>query len=103
MLIRVTEAGRPGFQLRKGEEGLSVFDTEAVEPALLEPEILEVFRAESKLVYRSREEIEAKGLIIVAIAGAASLPVRLGNAHAEIRRGPSLTRGQFKKALQELE
>lgn len=102
MVIRVTEAGRPGFQLRKGEEGLSVFDNEAVEPHLTDAEILDAFRTDSLLVFRSREEIEAKGLIIVPLLGAGSLPVRLRDAHAEIRRSQNMTRGQFKKALQEL-
>jgi hypothetical protein len=103
MFIRVTEAGRPSFQLRKGEEGLSVFDNEAVNPHLAEAEILDAFRPESLLVFRSREEIESKGLIVVPVVGAGSLPERLRDAHAEIRPGPILTRSQFKKALQELE
>ena len=103
MFIRVTEAGRPGFQLRKGEEGLSVFDTDSVDPTLTEAEILDAFRVGSILIFRSREEIEGKGLMIVPIAGGSSLPLRLRDAHAEIQRGPGMPRGQFKKALQELE
>ena len=103
MFIRVTETGKPGFQLRKGEEGLSVFDTEAVEPPLADAEILEAFRADSQLISRSRDEIEAKGLVVVPVPGSASLPSRLCNAHAEIRFGSGMTRGQFKKALQEIE
>jgi hypothetical protein len=103
MFIRVTEPGRPGFQLRKSEEGLSVFDTEAVDPRLTEAEILEVFRAESQLISRTREEIEAKGLMLVPVPGSASLPTRLRSVHAEIRKSPGMTRGQFKQALQELE
>jgi hypothetical protein len=103
MFIRVTEAGKPGFQLRKGEQGISVFDTEAVEPALTDSEVLEPFRAGSRLVMRSREEIESKGLTIVLVLGSESLPMRLREAHAEIRRGPEMSREKFKKALQELE
>jgi hypothetical protein len=103
MFIRITEPGRPGFQLRKGEEGLSVFDAEAVEPQLTEGEILAAFRVESQLISRTREEIEAKGLIVVPVPGSATLPLRLRNAHAEIRKGPGISRGQFKQALQELE
>src|ERR1022692_1432765 len=99
MFIRVIEAGKPGFQLRKGEDGLSVFDTEAVDPPLSDAEILDAFRADSQLTSRSREEIEAKGLIIVPVTGSAPLPLRLRDAHAEIRLGPGMTRGQFKKAL----
>jgi hypothetical protein len=60
-------------------------------------------RTESRLLIRSREEIEAKGLVVVPISGTGALPLRLRDAHAEIRSGPSLTSGQFKKALQELE
>lgn len=103
MFIRVTEPGKSGFHLRKGEEGLSVFDTDAVDPALTEAEILEAFRAESQAVSRTREEIEAKGLIVVAVQGASFLPLRLREAHAEIRRGPTMDRARFKKALKELE
>jgi hypothetical protein len=44
MAVRVTEPGRPAFQLRKGEEGLSVFDPAAVQPPLTESEILDAFR-----------------------------------------------------------
>ena len=36
MLIRVADPGMPAFQLRKGEPGLSVFDTDAVTPPLTE-------------------------------------------------------------------
>ncbi len=103
MFIRVGESGKPAFQLRKGEAGISVFDCDAVDPRLTDMEILEAFRADSVLVVRSREEIEAKGLVIVPTPGSASLPLRLRNAPAEILVGPGMTRGQFKKALQELE
>jgi hypothetical protein len=103
MFIRVTEPGKPAFQLRKGEDGISIFDADAVDPALTEPEVLDAFRSGSQGVWRTREEIEAKGLVIIPIPGSASLPMRLHDAHAEIRRSPAMTRGQFKKALQELE
>jgi len=56
-----------------------------------------------QLVNRPREEIEAKGLVIVPIRGAEPLPERLRAAHAEIRPGPGMTRAQFKQALTELE
>ncbi|MBI3823278.1 MAG: hypothetical protein HY289_11465 [Planctomycetes bacterium] len=103
MFIRVAEPGRPSFQLRKNEEGLSVFDSDAVDPPLSGDEILDAFRADSLLVSRSRQGVEAKGLTIVKIEGSAVLPARLREAHAEIRRGLNMTRAQFKKALQELE
>jgi hypothetical protein len=103
MLIRVTEPGRLGFQLRKGEEGISVFDTEAVEPPLTDSEILDSFRPGSQAVARSASEIEGKGLRIAPIPGTSPLPPRLCEAHAEIRPGPGMTRAQFKQALKELE
>ncbi len=103
MIIRITEPGRLGFQLRKGEEGISVFDTEAVEPPLTESEILDSFRLGSQAVARSVDEIEGKGLRVVPIAGVSPLPPRLCDAHAEIRPEPGMTRAQFKQALKELE
>jgi hypothetical protein len=103
MLVRVTEAGRPAFQLRKGEEGISVFDLEAVQPALTEAEVLDAFRAGSCAIAFASAEVEAKGLQVVPIPGAEFLPARLREAHAEIRPGPAMTRAQFKQALKELE
>ncbi len=62
MILRVTEPGRPAFQLRKGEEGLSVFDPDLADLLLTESEILEAFRPGCVLVARSTAEVEAKGL-----------------------------------------
>jgi hypothetical protein len=103
MIVRVTELGRVAFQLRKGEEGLSVFDTDAVEPPLSDAEILESFRVGSRAVSRSRTEIESKGLQIVPMPGVGPLSPRLCEAHAEIRPGPNMARPDFKQALRELE
>jgi hypothetical protein len=103
MIIRVTEPGRPAFQLRKGEEGLSVFDSEAVDPPLTEAEVVASFRAGSLAVVRSREDVASKGLRLVPVEGMASLPLRLREAHAEIRPGETMLRPQFKQALRELE
>jgi hypothetical protein len=91
------------FNYRKGEEGLSLFDPDLVEPPLTDVEILEAFRSGSILVVRSAAEVEAKGLEIVPIGGAETLPPRLREAHVEIRPGPGMTRGEFKQALKELE
>lgn len=102
-VIRVTEPGRPAFQLRKGEQGISVFDPNAVDPPLTEAEVAAAFRPASRAVVRSTEEIEAKGLRVDVIAGAESLPDRLHQAHREIRPGENMTRQQFKDALKELE
>lgn len=103
MVVRVAEPGRPAFQLRRGEEGLSVFDPDAVAPPLTEAEILASFRPESRAVPRTVAEIAVKGLIVVPIPGADPLPGRLRDAHAEIRPGPGMTRPGFKQALKELE
>jgi len=103
MLVRVATPGRPAFQLRKGEEGLSVFDLDAVDPPLTEAEILSCFRPGSRVVVRSVSEIEGGGLTVIPVPGAAPLPSRLRDAHAEIRPGPGMPRDRFKQALQELE
>ena len=103
VLVRVTEAGRQPFQLRRGEEGLSVFNLGAVDPPLTEAEILACFRPRSLVVVRSIAKIEEHGLHVIPIAGAGDLSPRLRDAHAEIRPGPDMTRAQFKQALMELE
>jgi hypothetical protein len=103
MVFRVAEPGKSAFQLRKGEEGLSVFDLLAVNPPLTEAEILDSFRAGSQTLIRTVSEIENKGLQVVPVPGAEPLPERLRQAHAEIRPGPGMTRGQFKQILKELE
>jgi 2-iminoacetate synthase ThiH len=103
MVVRVAEPGKPAFQLRKGEEGISVFDLQAVKPPLTEAEILDGFRVGNQTIVRSVAEIEQKGLQVVPIPGAEPLPERLRQAHAEIRPSPGMTRGQFKQILKELE
>src|SRR5438132_10885509 len=97
-LIRVAEPGRPAFRLRKGEEGLSVFDPTAVDPPLTDAEVLDVFRPGCVLIRRLAVGVESKGLQVVPIPGAEPLPPRLRDAHAEIRPGPGMTRAQFKAA-----
>jgi hypothetical protein len=103
MLIRVTEPGRPASQLRKGEIGISVFDTAAVEPPLTESEILASFRPGSEAANLLLDEVRSKGLQVVSIPGAEPLPERLRIAHAEIRPGIGMSRPEFKKKLQELD
>jgi len=103
MLIRVTEPGKPAFQLRGGEQGLSVFDDEAMDPPLTESEVLANFRPGSHVAARSLAEVHAKGLEVVPVPGAAPLSLRLRDAHMEIRAGQGMTRSQFKEALKELE
>lgn len=93
------EPGKPQFQLRQGEEGLSVFDAARVTPE----EVLPSFRSTSQTVTRSVEEIRACGLTVVCSPGNQSLPQALQDAHKEIRPGEGMTRNEFKKALKRLE
>jgi hypothetical protein len=103
MILRVAEVGRPAFQLRKGEEGISVFDSEAVDPPLDDAEVLSCFRPGSILIRKSLADIQAKGLVVVPLPGAAALPPRLQAAHREVGPGPGMSRPQFKQALKDLE
>jgi len=54
MLVRVGEIGKPAFQLRPGEQGLSIFDTDAVSPELRQAEILSEFRPGSVAIELDR-------------------------------------------------
>jgi hypothetical protein len=103
IVTRIAEPGKPAFQLRKGEEGISVFVSKAVQPPLTEPEIVGAFRPGGVAVMRTLAEIEAKGLRVVAVPGGDLLPDRLRAAHAEIRSGIGMARTRFKQTLQELE
>ena len=103
MLIRVADPASPAFQLRKREEGLSVFETESVDPPLTESEILESFRPGSVAIALTVEEVENERMWVVAIPGASVLPERLQAAHAEIRPHAGMTRREFKMRLKELE
>ncbi len=103
VVARVSTPGLPAFQLRKGEEGLSVFDPTAVDPPLTEEEILDAFRPGSAVVYRSATEIALLGLEIVPTEGADTLSDRLRLAHREIRAAATMTRSSYKTAIKELE
>jgi hypothetical protein len=70
---RVFEEGKPKFHLRTGEEGLSVFDTDA----LPEVEVLPNFRPGSHLIALQCPFIESLGLQIEKTPGDSSLPQRL--------------------------
>jgi 2-iminoacetate synthase ThiH len=102
-VVRVVIPNQPAFQLRKGEEGISVFEATAVEPALTTEEILDSFRSDSQSISRAVADIEAKGLRVVILEGAETLPQRLRQAHREIRPGSEMNRQEFKRALKELE
>ena len=91
------------FQLRPGEEGLSVFDTDAVSPPLSEAEVLSSFRPGSTAIVLTVEAVENKGMQVVPVLGASVLPPRLQAAHVEIRPGQGMSRREFKNRLKELE
>lgn len=103
VVVRVGSAGQPAFQLRRGEEGLSVFDPDAVDPPLTGDEILDAFRPGSVLIYRTAGQIAALELEVVPSEGADVLPLRLRLAHAEVRPTAGMTRAAFKSALKGLE
>ena len=96
---RVYNAGKPRFQLRQGEEGLSVFDANNVTPA----EILPSFRPGSLVTTHEISTIESFGLSVVPTPGDPTLPLRLRESHMEIRASEGMTRKQFKAALRSLE
>jgi hypothetical protein len=102
-IVRVFVPGQPAFQLRKGEEGISVFDRTLIDPLLTVEEVLDYFRPGSQAITRAIADIEAKGLRVVTVEGAETLPEHLRRAHREIRPAPGMTRQQFKTTLRELE
>jgi hypothetical protein len=95
----VYNPGKPRFQLRQGEEGLSGFDAEKVTPA----EILPSFRAGSLITTQDISTIESFGLSVVKTPGDPTLPQLLQDNHMEIRPIDGITRKQFKAALRALE
>jgi hypothetical protein len=103
IVVRVATPGHPAFQLRRGEDGLSVFDPDAVDPPLTGDEILDAFRPGSVLVYRTAAQVAGLGLAVVSTEGVDALPLRLRLAHAEVRPDPGMDRSAFKNALKGLE
>jgi hypothetical protein len=103
VVVRVATPGSPAFQLRRGEEGLSVFDPVGVDPPLTEAEILDCFREGSVLLVRLTSVVEAAGLRVEFVEGASGLPERLRQAHRELLPGPGMSRTAFKQALKGLE
>jgi hypothetical protein len=96
---RVVTPGKPQFQLRQGEEGLSVFDASKVGPE----DILPHFREGSKVVTKPIAMIESHGLTVKQTPGDPQLPQHLQDAHMDIRPGPDMTRNQFKQTIKKLE
>jgi hypothetical protein len=96
---RVYNAGKPRFQLRQGEEGLSAFDAEKVTPA----DILPSFRTGSLITTQEIAIIESFGLSVVHTSGDPALPQLLRDNHMEICPRDGMNRNQFKAALRDLE
>ncbi len=96
---RVITPGKPQFQLRKGEEGLSVFDASKVSTE----DVLPHFREGSQTVTKPFSEIESHGLTVQKTPGDPSLPQHLQDAHMEITKPTSMSRDQFKQAIKKLE
>src|SRR4051812_10887567 len=90
---RVFEKGKPRFQLRQGEEGVSVFDARKVKPE----DILPSFREGSLITTQDTEWIESFGLRVVKTPGDLQLPRLLRDNHAVIGPGEGMTRKQFKQ------
>ena len=102
-VFRVYEPGKPAFQLKPGEEGISGFNPNLVSPPRTGAEVLGSFRPGSQVMAVPVGRISAQGLTLIRTPGAGILPVRLQQSHMEIRPGPGMTRNQFKKALRGLE
>jgi thiamine kinase-like enzyme len=98
-VYRVGEPGKPRFQLRQGEEGLSVFDARHVQPE----DVLPAFRPGSLVVALEVEWLESFGLQVAKTPGEPRLPKLLQDNHAVICPGTGMTRKQFKQTLKALE
>jgi hypothetical protein len=59
--LRVSTPGMGVFQLRKGEEGISIFDPEMVDPPLTQEEVLQAF-SRGSIIRVSKTQIVDKGL-----------------------------------------
>jgi hypothetical protein len=96
---RVCTPGKPKFQLRQGEEGLSAFDAVKVTTS----DIFPWFRPGSVTVTVEVARVESFGLQVVRTPGDLELPELLRENHVEIRPGDGMSRKAFKAALQALE
>ncbi len=101
--LRVATPGKPAFQLKPCEEGISVFDPLLVEPPLTQEEVLSAFREGSIALTVGRGVIMQCGLEVVEVTGHESLPERLRLAHCELRPWANMDRKAFKQALKLLE
>lgn|GEM_PF-2755703 len=96
---RVYENGHPKYQLRQGEEGLSIFDAK-----ISDADILGKFRTGNKIEMKSIDEIESKDLRVLQTHGDCVhfQNDELEDNHWEIRPGPDMNRSQFKVVLKTL-
>lgn len=96
---RVVEEGQPKYQLKSGEEGLSVFanmsDQEVMDSAN--------WRDGSSIDKKSVADLEDKGLTVEQTHGDCDFLDDKGqDNHFEIRPGQGMTRNEFKKIIKEL-
>jgi hypothetical protein len=96
---RVYQNGKPKYQLRQGEQGLSIFDAQ-----ISDADIRAKFKPGSKTDTKSVDEIEKKGFSMVQTHGDCDHLQNdvLEDNHWEIRPAPGMTRKQLKVALKTL-
>ena len=86
MFVRVAWYGRPAVQLRVGKRASPSLTLMRVVPPLSDGEAPRTkFRLDNHLVFRSESEIEAKGLRVIPVPGAAPLTQRLRLVMRKIR------------------
>lgn len=96
----MAEEGKPRFQLKQGETGLSTFDAGMV----TSEDVLAEFRPGSMTVELNvDQDLVPKGLAVKRTLGEEDLSDKLRLAHVEIVPGSGMSRPGFKKALRELE
>ena len=96
---RIYQPGKPRFQLRQGEEAISVFDAESVAPA----DVFPSFRPGNLIITVEIAMIESFGLMVAKTPGDPTLPDILQENHLDIQPREGMTRKQFKAALRALE
>lgn len=101
-LSRVATPGKKAFELRQGENGISVFHQKGLDPHISDAELLEEFREDSRIVKISYKDLIRMGFTVEWVEGDEALPQRLREAHYEIRPGEGMNRNAFKKKIKEL-
>lgn len=101
-LSRIATPGKKAFELRQGENGISVFHQKGVDPNISDEGLLENFREGSHIVKISYNDLIEMGFTVVWVEGDEDLPQNLRDAHYEIRPGAEMNRNAFKKKIKEL-